>query len=367
MTVEPEVQTVVNVLGTLDRGGVETVALDLCRAIPATDTRQIFLTMGDREGRLASQFRAVGALVRRCPVKPKILFPFRLWWCLRQIRPQVVVSHVSVVSGLVLAAAAAAGVPVRIARMSSEGDGRRDTFPRRLQRALLRAMLRRSATDVLGVTAGSLAFAAPRAGDPRYRVLPNGVDVERFARIPGTRNGRQLPPSLLYIGRAAPEKNRGFLLRVHTEAKALCVGTTLTIAGPGGIADLEAVDPAVSANSSVRLAGETDQVEAILADGDVLLLPSLWEGLPGVVLEALAAGIPVLATDLPGLRDLAEEVDGLTLLPLSAGPLVWARRALTLSGLAAGERDRISESVCGSRFTLNSSVAAWSELWTASR
>jgi glycosyltransferase involved in cell wall biosynthesis len=172
---------------------------------------------------------------------------------------------------------------------------------------------------------------------------------------------------LTYIGRAAPEKNRGFLLRIHAEAKLLREGTTLAIVGPGRTDDLEAVDPAVRLDPLVHLAGETDQVDAVLADCDVLLLPSHREGLPGVVLEALAAGVPVLATDLPGLRDLATEVTGLTLLPLSAGPLTWARTALALTELTSCDRDRISDGMRDSRFTLKGSTEVWRRLWTDPR
>ncbi|HEX6359624.1 glycosyltransferase [Actinophytocola sp.] len=71
--------------------------------------------------------------------------------------------------------------------------------------------------------------------------------------------------------------------------------------------------------------------------------PRIREGLPTVVLEALAAGVPVLASDLPGVRGLAREVYGLTPLPLSAGPEVWARTALALAGRAIGGVIRLGE------------------------
>lgn len=361
--------TVVSVVGTLDRGGVETAALNLCRTIPSAEVRQILLITGAAEGTLAPQFRAAGALVHRCPVRPTVLFPVRLWRYLRHTRPDVVVSHISVVSGLVLAVAGLAGVGVRIARMSSEGDGRPDNPRRRLQRAVLRALLRRCATDVLGVTAGSLAFAGDPVGDTRFRVLPNGIDVARFASVRALRAEQaREAPSFVYIGRAAPEKNRGFLLKVHAEAKRVRAATTLTVVGPGGTSDLAAVDSgSCYTDPSVHLIGESDQVEEVLGDADVLLLPSHREGLPTVVLEALAAGVPVLATYLPGLRDLAREVRGLTLLPLSAGPSAWARTALALADLPSDERDRISDALARSPFTLAGSAAVWKRLWTAPR
>ncbi|HEX6351458.1 glycosyltransferase [Actinophytocola sp.] len=349
--------TVVHVLGTLDRGGAETVALELCRRIPPTEVRQRFLLLGESEGRLANRFVAAGATVDRCPISPRHTFAVRLWRWLRAARPDVVTSHVSLASGLVLTMAALAGVPARIARMHSEGDGHPDT-ERRLRRAVLRVALRRSATAVLGVTSAALAFATPPPADGRYRVVPNGVDVARFAR----RRVDADHPVLVHIGRAAPEKNRAFLLAVHVEARNAAPDTELFIAGPGGIADLPAsacVDP------SVRLLGDVDHIPDILARAGVLLLPSHREGLPGVVLEALAAGVPVLASDLPGIRELAGELSGITVLPLVAGPRFWAETALRLAATPSAERAEIRTVVTLSRFALEASVDAWRRVWIA--
>lgn len=360
-----DVATVVHLFGTLDRGGAETVALGLCQAVPPDEFAQIFLTLGDREGRLADRFRQAGADVERCPLYPMWTFVPRLWRRLRALRPRVVVSHVSLVSGLTLAVAAAARVPVRIAHMHSEGDGRRDTSRRRLQRLLLRRLLRHTATAVVGVTSGAVAFSHPRAGDERYRVLPNGFDIERFASARDRCCPGGGPPTLTHIGRAASEKNRGFLLHVHAEARRLRPGTTLRFVGPGGTADLEAVDPGCVDNPLVSVEGETDNVEAVLASCDVLLLPSHREGLPGVVLQALAAGVPVLGADLPGLRDVAGQVEGVMILPLSAGAKAWARAALWLADLPAADRDEISESMRDSPYSLERYAARWRTLWTA--
>lgn len=365
MTTREPALAVVHVFGTLDRGGAETVALNLCRTISASEVRQTFVLLGDREGRLAGQFRAEGAAVQRCPVQPLPTFVPRLWRCLRTLRPHAVVSHVSVVSGLVLAVAAAARVPVRIAHMHSEGDGRSDSVRRTLQRDVLRALLRRCATRVVGVTSAALAFAAPSDGDVRYTVLPNGVDVARFARRRCERPNCEAGPRLAHVGRAAPEKNRGFLVLIHVEARRLRDGATLTIVGPGGSADLTAMDPDITRDQTVRLVGETDHVEDVLAQCDVLLLPSRREGLPGVVLQALVAGVPVLASDLPGLRELTGTLDGITLLPLDAGPAAWARTAIRLADMPQGRREEISHRVRDSHFTLERYAAAWRALWAS--
>ena len=70
--------------------------------------------------------------------------------------------------------------------------------------------------------------------------------------------------------------------------------------------------------------GVRDDVPQLLKTADVLLLPSIHEGLPGVVLEACASGTPVLASDLPGVREIASRLPLVRYLPLTAADEEWA-------------------------------------------
>lgn len=365
---------VVHVMGCLDRGGIETSSLDICRAIPQSEIFQTFVTVAGWEGTLADDFRAAGAAVTQLPVNPKHSFTLRMWRYLRSSQPDVVVSHISLTSALVLLAARAGGVPTRIARLSSEGDGRPDTRRRRAQRALLRRLLSHAATDVLGVTAASRDFAAGRPDDQRYRVLPNGVAI---GRVDGwdqqsARRHWGLPldvPVFGYLGRAAPEKNRQFLIEVHRAACEVQPQARLLIAGPGGTADITGVHPEAASDARVILAGEVDEVASVLAASDVLLLPSIREGLPGVVLEALAAGVPVVTTDLPTLVEVATLVEGVVPASLTAGADAWAAIALRQAEMPAEQRHALSRSLRSSHFTVEHVVQEWRRLWqrTATR
>lgn len=363
---------VVHVIGWLDRGGAETVSLDLCRSIPPNEVEQVFVTLNGREGSLAGEFRGTGARVEQCPVAPLRTFGPRLRRRLRELRPDAVVSHVSLTSAVVLLVARLAGVPVRIARMWSEGDGRPDTRLRRLRRSVLRWLLRRVATDVVGVTDAALRLAGPRPGDERYRVLYNSVDprrVEGWERA-AARSRWQLPtdvPVLAYLGRSSPEKNRPFLVEVHRAVRARWPDARLFVVGPGGADDLVGAHPEIVDDPLVVLAGETDEIASVLAATDVLLLPSKREGLPGVVLEALAAGVPVVATDLPCLREVEPRVHGLALLPLADGPRRWADAVVTQIQLGPVARKEIRDSLHNSPFLLDNAVAQWRALWAVGR
>jgi glycosyltransferase involved in cell wall biosynthesis len=115
----------------------------------------------------------------------------------------------------------------------------------------------------------------------------------------------------------------------------------------------------------VVLLGERDDVPRLVHAADALLLPSLWEGLPGVVLEACAAGLPVLASDLPGVREIASRLRLVRSLSLDASDAEWAASALELPGEA--ERIRLRDGAASafraSVFHIDRAVEAHCAMW----
>jgi glycosyltransferase involved in cell wall biosynthesis len=74
----------------------------------------------------------------------------------------------------------------------------------------------------------------------------------------------------------------------------------------------------------VVFCGVRTDIGAIMQASDAFLFPSLWEGLPGAVLEARTVGLPVLASDLAGIREIARHLSGMHLLSLSESNERWA-------------------------------------------
>ncbi|WP_408897268.1 glycosyltransferase [Nocardioides sp. R1-1] len=360
-TSSPASATVLHVIGSLNRGGAETVALDLCRAIPAAQVRQRFVCVSGQRGTLAPQFEEAGAEVvvhGRGGVLRTLLGLVR---DIRRERPDVVQAHVSLTSALFLVPARVLGVPRRIARMHSEGDGRPERLRRRLFRSATRRLLAWAATDVLAVSPGALEFARgprrTRGGAARYEVVVNGVDLERF-RLPDRHPDESVV--VLHVGRPDPAKNRSFLPPLALALQELAPAQ-LWVAGGGTEVDMPGEHPGV-----VDL-GPRDDVPELLRAASVLVLPSVREGLPTVALEALASGVPVVASDIGAAVSLAERLPGVEILPLDAPHSHWARRVVDVAGLDADQRRELRAAVSRSDFDLRHNALRWRETWRAAR
>lgn len=151
---------------------------------------------------------------------------------------------------------------------------------------------------------------AERTGAPldRISVIPDpalsAADLDRLASARDTRLRGSPGRHYLAVGRLVPQKN--FALLLEAFALAAARGDTLTILGDGvERAALERRAAALGIAAAVRLPGHTDPLDPWLAEADVFVLSSTYEGVPAVVIEALAAGLPIVATDccvaMPGL------------------------------------------------------------------
>jgi phosphatidyl-myo-inositol alpha-mannosyltransferase len=174
------------------------------------------------------------------------------------------------------------------------------------------------------------AWTARRFYGGRYRIVPNGVDLLDIEREPAPveEDGRA-PLRILFIGQAVERKGLPVLLRAF-EALRDQLPATLTLVGASAreVAHMMLDDRGVSALGKVS----EERKQAELARADVVCAPSLHGESFGMVLtEAFAAGAPVIASDIPGYRDvLRDGVDGLLVPPGDALALAESLRRLAL-------------------------------------
>ena len=148
--------------------------------------------------------------------------------------------------------------------------------------------------------------------------IPNGVDLTRFhpgtSRIKDLFAGRSI---VLFVGRLDEQKGVEFLLRAWRRVKEEDKrGPVLLLLGQGQKArELNALTSSLDLGESVRFLGRVENVEDYLRAAEVFVLPSLAEGMPNVLLEAMATGVAIVASSIGGITDLVQDGESAELVP----------------------------------------------------
>jgi glycosyltransferase involved in cell wall biosynthesis len=230
-------------------------------------------------------------------------------------------------------AARLARVPVVIASQRDLGN-LRSPSQQRWQRGVLRL------AHATVVNSPSIAEILTRNGSlasERIQFIPNGVDLERFHAVPGGHRPEG-PPMVMTLGNLRPEKGLEDFVRAAQLVHARMPEVAFAICGDGPLrAALESLVGQLGLRDVVVLQGATATPETALWSGTILVHPSLSEASSNVVLEAMASGLPVVATRVGGLPWLiADEVSGLLVPPSDPAALAKAiMRLLESPGLAA--------------------------------
>jgi len=148
------------------------------------------------------------------------------------------------------------------------------------------------------------AGLASGVGTPgQYRVIPNGVDIDRFQR-----ERRPVPGRIVMLGRLARPKRPELVVRALARLRERRSDAELWLVGEGPLrAEVEAVAASLGLAGSVRVTGRRDDVPEVLAEAQCAVLASDYEGMPLSVLEAMAAGVPVVATRFGGLDEVIDD------------------------------------------------------------
>jgi glycosyltransferase involved in cell wall biosynthesis len=203
-------------------------------------------------------------------------------------------------------AAWALRVPVRVFTVHGwafAADGARSALLYRWADRLVGPLT--TATICVSELERSSGLAARTCVAERTVVIPNAVDVHGAPRARSTRSR----PLLVAVGRLRPPKDFETLLRALALLPADAFDAAIVGDGPQR-AELEALRTQLGLEDRVRLEGDRRDVPAVLADADAFVLSSRSEGLPVSVLEAMAAGLPVVASAVGGVGELV--VDGET-------------------------------------------------------
>ena len=292
---------VLHVLGTLNAGGAESRMMDVYRKIDRRRIQFDFLIFRQDHQHYEDEVLNLGGKIFKLE-SPSIK---RMQNHLKNMRTvmkegqyNVVHAHTLYHCGLVLYAAYMENIPVRIAHARNSGSARKKN---RILVYVGKKMIDRYATCRLAVSAlaGEYLF-----GRHRFEIIPNAIDVEKYAPISGgrmteLRKKYGIPINAIvigHIGRFDPMKNHEFIIKWFS--KYLKTHNAYMILVGAGPLKEEIEQKTVMAGISDRICftGIINNVHEVVQMFSVLILPSLFEGLPGVVLEAQAAGIPAVVS-----------------------------------------------------------------------
>jgi glycosyltransferase involved in cell wall biosynthesis len=217
------------------------------------------------------------------------------------------------------------------------------------------------------------AFSIERGRLPADKlvVIRNAVDVERFAAAkpaPLASLATAAPRRVIAcIGRLDRQKGVDWLLEAMPRAFAELPEHDLVLAGDGPErAPLAALAQRLGIAQRVRFVGFRRDVPEILAASDVLVLASRWEGMPNAVLEAMAAGRPVVATDVAGVAEALGPLAGEQIAPPNdPGQFVRKMVAILADPALAARLGRENQLRVRAEFSLPAMVAAYQRLYVA--
>ncbi len=300
------------VIPTLDRGGAEKQLTLLAAGLPRPEF-DVHVCLLTRLGPLAERLDAAG-VPYTCIEKRGKLDPaawLRLKRHIADLQPDLVHTWIFAANAYGRSAALSAGVKCVVG-----GERSIDPWKRWHELAIDRRLARRSAAILTNSSGVRDFYAGHGLPAELFRIIPNGIEpappvaqsrAELLAEL-GLPAGAKLIGA---VGRLWPQKRMSDLVWAADQLKILREDFHLLILGEGPLRPrLERYIAQNELEHRVHLLGERGDVARFMPHFDVVCLASEYEGMPNVLLEAMAAGVPVVATDIAGNRDVV--VDGQT-------------------------------------------------------
>ena len=348
---------VLQIMPAMDAGGMETFVMNVYRAIDRELVQFDFLYHYDKPCLYDYEIRALGGQITKLTIRqdnnlPRYLGQLNAFFA-EHPEYRIIHGHYSGFGMFYNAAARRRGVPVRVGH--SHNTAYEPNMVGRLDK-LMSSRFDKDLTDRFACSrkAGQMLF-----GKSPFTVLPNGVDTEVFANpAPGSRaklrehlgvtDGEVL---LGHVGRFSAQKNHAGLLRIFAALLPKMPNARLLLLGGGALeGETRALAKELGVADRVIFAGVRTNVQAFYAAMDAFLLPSLFEGLPVVLVEAQASGLPCFVSDT--VDEGAAFASNVFFLPLDR-PELWAE---TIAGARLKRNPKARQNAVAAGFDIHTSA-----------
>ena len=323
---------VLHSVSNMDRAGIETMLMNYYRHMDRSKIQFDFLCNKQKIGAYEEEIRGLGGRIFRTPGLNPVKYPQYMKFMKKLLQEnmecQIVEAHNGALGAYALNAARHYGVPVRILHAHGASIHKDWKLPLKL---FCRALLPLSTNHRFscGAAAAKCYFGAKREQEKDYVLIPNAIEIERFTFNEEIRNklrkenGLEEKHVIGHVGRFSQQKNQSFLLEAFAHLIKQDPTAYLVFIGDGeDMAAAKATAERLKIADSVRFLGNIPNVNEWYQAFDAFVLPSMWEGLPVVGVEAQAADLPcVFSASVTREIHILEKT---RFVDLKAGPKAWA-------------------------------------------
>ncbi|MEC0247485.1 glycosyltransferase family 1 protein [Paenibacillus chitinolyticus] len=303
---------ILHVVRIMNRGGAETLIMNLYRQVDRSKIQFDFAVSSNEPGDYDSEIGELGGRIITHPhptTEGIIAFQKSFLNTLRSYGPyQAVHSHVYTFSGFVLKIAKKENIPVRVAHCHTTKDGHGNNLLRAMYRWYARKMILTYSNYMIGCSkaASEALFGKNCFSDPRVEVLANGIDLEPYRALSNqiksevrSRLGLPVDGRIIgHIGRFSEVKNHKKIIEIFECVAQARPDTQFVLVGDGPLrATVEEDARSKGLEKRIHFMGVRKEIPEILKAMDVFLMPSLFEGVPVVLIEAQASGLPCVVSN----------------------------------------------------------------------
>ena len=347
---------IAHVIGKLNAAGVEAVINNYYRNIDHTKYQFDYYIEEDSNCSPPQEMIDMGA---RYFVTPPYQDIFNYISCLKkhfqEEKYQIVHCNMNTLSVFSLYAAWRVGVPIRINHnhsTSGKGETKKNIF-----KYILRPFAKCFATDYLACSryAGEWLFGRESMESGQVTILNNAIDVDRYRYNPEIRKRVREELRLTdkfvigHVGRFCYQKNHEFLIDIFEDVHNKNCNSVLLLVGIGELFDsIKAKVHRKGLDDVVIFLGARSDVHELYQAMDVFVLPSHYEGLPVVGVEAQTSGLPVICSSAVS-KEIELSRTSISFLPLSNSVDMWSENILEFKNI---KRKDESEIVCSAGFDI---------------
>lgn len=354
---------ILHTIETPGTGGAEKLLVDIAVGLPSEFTSVGVMMCESWTGRELAKH---GIPVTVMPLQRSFDagWPVRFARFIREHKVDVVQSHEFTANVYATAGARLAGVPIVC---TTHG---KNYWPHALYRRAAYRWVARNSRAFVAVSQDLGRFVSDTLGipDSRVRVIRNGIDVSVYRRSPESRlrvraelGLQDSQPLYLACGELTEVKGHEVLVRATQHLVRQRPDAIVAIAGHGPLREhLESLVSTLGITSHVRFLGFRRDVPDLLSAADVFVMPSLSEGLPLAILEAMSVGVPIVASSVGGIPELIRPGEsGWLVAPGDAVDLGNTLATVMAQGASREAVVRNAQQLCFSQYALKTTVSSY--------